>query len=481
MAAADHVSRTVEAPASPHLKRALGVSDLTWLTVVAVANLNVVPVIAAGGPTTIWLWMAALAFFFLPQGLAVIELSFRYPGEGGVYLWTKETYGDLHAFLCGWCYWTSNMFFIPTLLFYLLGLITYTCGPGVAKLAENPLYFGCIAIALLWLTTLANVAGVGVGKWVNNVGGYGTLIASALLIALGGFAVNRFGFSLQASSFRFEHLDLSVFSFFGIVCFGLVGLELGCVMGDEIRDPRRSVPKGVLYGGLLSGILYLGATLSLLLAVPQSDMKVLQGVLQGVDKMTGRLGVGWTLIPLAILLGISVIGATSAWLSGSARILFVSGIDRYLPKAFSKIHPRYGTPYVALVGIAVLSSCLIVMSFVGKTSVKEAYVTLLDLAVVLQMISYIYIYASLARVAFGKMSGPGILSKVKIRFASVSGLLASGIGMGVAFIPSHQVDSVWLFELKMFFSCSLFLGIAAGLFFYYSRRKPELVALAAQT
>jgi amino acid transporter len=252
-------------------------------------------------------------------------------------------------------------------------------------------------------------------------------------------------------------------------------------MGDEIRDPRRSVPKGVLYGGLLSGILYLGATLSLLLAVPQSDMKVLQGVLQGVDKMTGRLGVGWTLIPLAILLGISVIGATSAWLSGSARILFVSGIDRYLPKAFSKIHPRYGTPYVALVGIAVLSSCLIVMSFVGKTSVKEAYVTLLDLAVVLQMISYIYIYASLARVAFGKMSGPGILSKVRTRFASVSGLLASGIGMGVAFIPSHQVDSVWLFELKMFFSCSLFLGIAAGLFFYYSRRKPELVALAAQT
>ena len=474
MAASGSETAYLEAPATPHLKRALGVSDLTWLTVVAVANLNVVPVIAAGGPTTIWLWIAALAFFFLPQGLAVIELSHRYPGEGGVYLWTKEIYGDLHAFLCGWCYWTANMFFIPTLLFYLLGLVTYTCGPAVAKFAENPLYFGCIAIALLWSTALANVIGIGVGKWVNNAGGYGTLIAAVLLILLGGVAVSRFGVSLPAGSFRFEHLDWSVLSSFGVVCFGLVGLELGCVMGDEIRDPRRSVPRGVLYGGILSGLLYLGATLSLLLSVPQPDMKVVQGVLQGVDKMSSRLGIGWTLFPLALLLAVSVIGATSAWLSGSARILFVSGIDRYLPRMFSKIHPRYETPHIALCGIALLSSCLIVMSFAGNTSVKEAYVTLLDLAVVLQMISYLYIYASLARVAFGKIAGEGILSKLKIRFASISGLLASVVGITAAFIPSRQVESVWLFELKMFVSCVLFLGLAAGLFVYYSRRKPAV-------
>lgn len=479
MAAADSLSGTFDVPTTPHLKRALGVSDLTWLTVVAVANLNVVPVIAAGGPTTIWLWLAALLFFFLPQGLAVVELSHRYPGEGGIYLWTKQMFGDMHAFLCGWCYWTANMFFIPTLLFYLLGLITYMCPPAVAKFMEQPSHFGSIAIILLWLTAFANIIGVGVGKWVNNVGGYGTLVAAVLLILLGGFAVSRFGVTLPASSFRLEHLDLGILSSFGVVCFALVGLELGCVMGDEIRDPRRSVPKGVLYGGVLAGVLYVGATLALLLAVPQSEMKVLQGVLQGVDKMTGGLGIGWTLLPLAALLAISVIGATSAWLSGSARILFVSGIDCYLPRIFSRIHPRFETPHVAISGIAFLSSCLILMSFAGQTSIKEAYVTLLDLAVVLQMISYSYIYASLARIALRNIRGEGVLGKWKIRFASVCGLLASGLGLAVAFIPSHQVDSVWVFELKMFVSCALFLGLAAGLFFHYSRRKPVIPALAA--
>ena len=332
----------------PHLKRALGVWDLTWLSVVAVANLNVVPLVAAGGPTTMWLWLAALLFFFLPQGIGVIELSRQFPEEGGVYAWTKHMFGDFHGFLCGWCYWTANMFFIPSLLFYLLGLFAYIGGPALGRLAENPLFFGSITIALLWLTALANIQNVGIGKWVNNVGGLGTLGAAVILITLGAVCIWKFGVNIPSSAFRPNHLDLNAFSTFGVICFGLVGLELGCVMGDEIENPRRSVPRGVLYGGVLSALQYVGATLALLLAIRQSDVRVLQGVLQGVDKMTVRLGTRWILLPMALLVSISVIGATSAWLSGSARILFVSGIDQYLPKVLGKLHTRHATPYVAL-------------------------------------------------------------------------------------------------------------------------------------
>jgi len=465
------------APAT-HLKRALGVWDLTWLSIVAIANLNVVPVIAAAGPTTMWLWAAALLFFFLPQGIGVIELSHRFPQEGGVYVWTKEMFGDLHGFLCGWCYWTSNMFFIPTLLFYLLGIASYVGGSAMARLGESSLIFGALAIGLIWLTAFANILGIGVGKWVNNIGGLGTLIAASLLIALGAVAVMHFGIALPASSFQLERLDWSVLSTFGLICFALVGLELGCVMGDEIRDPKRSVPRGVLYGGVLSAMQYVGATLALIIAVSQSDMKVLQGVVQAVDKMAGRLGVTWVLLPIAVLVAISTIGATSAWLSGSARILFVSGIDRYLPKTFGKLHSRYATPYVALIGISVLCSCLIAMSFAGESSVREAYVTLLQMAVVLQMIAYFYVYASLARVAFGRQ-GEGRYKPWQIRFAAISGLTATAVGIVVAFVPSQQVDSVWRFEIKMFLSCGVFLAAAAGLFRYYSRRRVESVALPA--
>ncbi len=465
---------------APHLKRALGVRDLTFLYVVAVANLNVVPVIAANGATTVWLWVAALALFFLPQGIAVIELSNRFPQEGGIYVWSKEMFGDFHGFLCGWCYWTNNMFFIPTLLFYLVGIVTYTGGRYAHGFSESAVFFFCLTVGLLWVTTFANVRGVGVGKWVNNIGGVGAVGAAMLLILLGTFTVLRYGVMIPAKSFALEQVDWKVISSFGLICFGLVGLELGSVMGDEIRDPKRSVPKSVLMGGILSGFLYIGATVALLLAIPPQGVSVVQGIVQGVDTMSGRLGIGWLLLPVAVLMALSSVGATSAWLSGSARILFVTGIDRYLPKVFGRIHPKYGTPHVAIIGFAVFSSALIAMSFMGRTSVKDAYEILLDLAVVLQMISYLYLYAALAKVAFSRSAVRGFYGKGRIRFAAMTGLLTTFIGMIVAFIPPRNVDSVWQFEIKMFCTCALFLGLAGGLFAYYSRRQARIPAVVAE-
>ncbi len=459
------------ADAKPQLKRALGPWDLTFLCVVAIANLNLVPVIAANGPITVWLWLAALVFFLLPQGITVIELAHRHPAEGGLYVWTKDAFGDFHGFMCGWAYWTTNMFYLPTLLFYLGGILAYAGPKSVASLAENRVFFFLLTVGLLWLTALLNIRGIGVGKWVNNSGGWGTLIGAAVLVGLAVAVVWRHGVALPASSFAIRGLDWSIMSSFGVICFGLVGLELGPVMGDEIRDPQRSVPQGTLRGGVLAGLVYVTATLALLLAVPQQEVKVLQGVLQAVDKMTAMgIGARWMLTALAAVLAVAIAGSTSAWLGGSARIIFVSGIDRYMPKALGKVHPKFATPHIALLAIATLSSLLVSMSFIGA-SVKEAYVTLLDLSVVLQMISYLYLYAALAKVAFSKTAGDGFYGKARLRFAAIGGLAATIVGGAVAFVPPRQVVSVWIFELKMFGNCIGFMGIAAMLFWYYSRRR----------
>src|SRR5579863_10143987 len=130
-----------ESGASNALVRALGVSDLTWLYLVAVVNLNIVPAIAVEGFQAIWLWAAAILFFFLPQGIAVIELAEIMPGEGGLYLWTKDTYGDFHGFVCGWCYWMTNMFFVPSLLFSVAGVTSYiVSGSAAVKLNDSRIF-----------------------------------------------------------------------------------------------------------------------------------------------------------------------------------------------------------------------------------------------------------------------------------------------------------------------------------------------------
>src|SRR6201999_151534 len=81
----------------PGLDRVLGRRDLILLFVVAVANLNLIPAVSASGPITLWLWLLALASFFWPQGAAVTELAQKWPGEGGIYLWAKRSFGEEHG------------------------------------------------------------------------------------------------------------------------------------------------------------------------------------------------------------------------------------------------------------------------------------------------------------------------------------------------------------------------------------------------
>jgi amino acid transporter len=311
---------------APDLRRVLGRMDLVLLFVVAVFNLNVVPSIAANGGVTVWLWLISLLLFFWPQGIAVIELAHRYPGEGGVYLWAKEVFGDFHGFLSGWCYWTNNMMYVPTVMLYFVGVSVFALGPSHAGLADNKSFALTASLLLLIVLVVMNVVGLGVGKWINNLGAIGTGIAAAVLIGLGIVVCLRFGTSVTWADFRIPANPKFVLNSFGVICFGLVGLELASVMGDEIESPEKTLPGAVAWGGVLSGLLYIGATLTLLIAINKGDINVLQGIVQAVGHMATRVGVVWIVAPFAFLLSVAIAGIASAWLGGSARIPFVAGL-----------------------------------------------------------------------------------------------------------------------------------------------------------
>ena len=457
-----------ETAASPSLVRALGVSDLTWLYVVAVVNLNIVPPLAAEGMRIGWVWIAALICFFLPQAIAVIELAERMPGEGGLYLWTRETRGDFNGFLCGWCYWLTNMFFVPSLLFYVTGVMAYL---GAGAFADSRIFFLILTNLLLWTTVFANVRGLGVGTWVNNIGGIGAMVIAAVLI---GLAVVVFGGSGRPAAASGAAGGGIPFSMLGVVCLSLVGLEIGSVMGDEIREPRKTLPRAIVLGGILCAIAYFGSTIALALAVPKSEIAVVQGVIQAMEKMSVTLHIGWIVVPLTIFLIASIAGSTSAWVSGSARILFVCGLDRYLPRSLGKVHPKHGSPYVALGLFGVLASGIILMSFVGA-SVKDAYLTLLNLSAAMQMISYAYLFSALVKIAFARNFRRARFPKTVLCVASATGFTMTVVAFVTAFVPSEQVSSIFFFEVKMVATLVALLGLAAGLFFYYRQQKAETI------
>jgi amino acid transporter len=461
----------------PHLKRALGRWDLVALFVVAVFNLNVVPSIAANGGVTVWLWLIALVMFFWPQGIAVIELAHRYPGEGGVYLWAKEVFGDFHGFLSGWCYWTNNMMYVPTVLLYFVGVSVFVLGPGHEGLADNKAFTVIVSLVLFVLLVVLNIRGLGVGKWVNNLGGIGTGIAAATLVILGIIIWSRFGTTITGADFQIPKDPRFVLNSFGVICFGLVGLELASVMGDEIQEPERNLPFAVAWGGVISGALYIAATVTLLMAVSKNDISVLQGIVQAVAHMASRVSVNWIVAPFALMLSLSIAGIASAWLAGSARIPFVAGLDSYLPSWLGKVHPRYGTPYAALIVHAIVSILLVGLNFLGG-SVQETFQKLLSLAVVLQLIPFIYIFGALLKLAFGDAFVRARYSKSTLILSGLSGLTTTILAIIVAFFPAQQITSLALYEVWMFGGTALFIGLAAFFFFVYGRRKSTQAAAA---
>src|SRR5690348_12827917 len=279
------VSAMTEAVAADQARppRVLGLRDVVLFNMVAVIGLRWLASADEAGPGTLALWILAAAFFFIPQGLAVLALSARFPSEGGIYTWTRETLGEGHGYVCGWCYWINNVLYYPNLLISTAVIATYVVGKGDSALASNWTYVLTATLVCLWLAVLMNVVGVGTGKWLQNAGGVGTYIPGLILIVLGAAAVTMHRPAANPITAQNIVPDLSNFgelNLWASIAFAFAGLELSSAMGGEVRDPRRTLPRAILIAAPLIALVYILGTGALLWLVPTGDINIVSGFLQ---------------------------------------------------------------------------------------------------------------------------------------------------------------------------------------------------------
>jgi amino acid transporter len=252
------------------------------------------------------------------------------------------------------------------------------------------------------------------------------------------------------------------------------------VMGDEIESPEKTLPGAVAWGGVISGLLYVCATLTLLVAVSKESISVLQGIVQAVSHMAGRVGVAWIVAPFAFMLSISIAGIGSAWLGGSARIPFVAGLDSYMPSWLGKVHAKYASPYAALIVHAAVSMILVVINFsFTSAGVQETFQKLLSLAVVLQLVPFLYMFGALLKIAFSETFAKGHYGRTTLLLAGFSGLVTTILGIALAFFPAQQIKSLLSYEIWMVGGTLFFIGLAAFFFFIYGGRKAARKLAAA--
>jgi len=458
----------------PELHRALGLRDLVLLNIALIVGLSSLAQMAQFGYGSLALYVLAAVAFLIPSGLAVAELNARMPEEGGFYLWTREAFGDLHGYVAAWTYWLSNIVWMPTILLLMSVSCLYAGGEKWISLADDPWYNGAVCLVFIWLVTLLNFVGLERAKWIQNVGATATWVCVGLLLVVGTVFVSRFGSVHPWSAGKLipDLGDASLLPFFAIAAFCYGGLELAPVMAGEIREPKRNIPRAIVISSIAVLLLYVSGTLMLIFTVSEGEVGVIEGVAQSFHEVGLAFDSPWIGVAGALLVFLSTAGLFGSWMTGTARIPFVVGLDRYLPAAVGRIHPRWGSPWVSLLLQGVVLTLLFLASIVGST-VKEAYLVLLDMSIILYFIPILYLFAAFLRHVRRETGGAGLFPRFRRAGVAVWAVAAAGFGITllstvVSAIPSKEVEKPVLFVLKVVGGAVVLIG--AGLVVYFLRR-----------
>ncbi len=419
-------------------KRVLGLRDLILFYVVTGISLRWIATAAAAGPSSIVIWIGAWFCFYVPLALSVLELSSRYPGEGGLYVWSKHAFGDFSGFMSAWTYWTSNLPFFPAVLYFAASNILFMRENAWAHFSNNAAFYVVFSLITLSLATVLNIVGLDIGKWLNNAGALAMWIPAAIVIVMGLVAWHRYG---SATSFTVHSMTPSThfndIIFWSVLTFAFGGCETASFMGEEIKNPRRTLPFALIIAGVTVALCYIGGTAAVLLAIPSNEVNSLQGLVQAVSKTASRVGFPGVLPLAAFLIALSNIGACGAYLGAVARLPFVAGIDRLLPPAFGSLHPRWKTPWVALLTQFVLGVVFILLGQAG-TSVKGAYDVLVSLGVIFYFIPYLYLFGAMIKLQ-REPAGTQVIrvpgGKFAAIFVAAVGFLTTALTIALSLVP----------------------------------------------
>lgn len=460
-------------------RRVLGFRDLILFYVVTGISLRWIATAAAAGPSSIVIWIGAWLVFYTPLALSVIELSSRYPNEGGLYVWSKRAFGDFSGFMSAWIYWTSNLPYFPAVLYFAASNALFMRQSAWGHLSNSPSFYIIFALVALATATILNIVGLDVGKWLHNLGALAMWIPAGIVVLMGLMAWHRFG---SATTFTLHTMTpkthLNDIIFWSVLTFAFGGCETASFMGEEIKNARRTIPWGLFIAGLTVAICYIGGTIGILLALPSTEVNDLQGLMQAIAKTAQRVSFEGIIPVAALLIMLSNVGAAGAYLAAVARLPFVAGIDRFLPRAFGALHPRWRTPWVALFTQFLLGVLFIFLGQAG-TTVKGAYDVLVSIGVITYFLPYLYVFAAM----FKLQSEPAGREVIRVpggkpiaKLVAIIGFITTTLTIALSLLPQPDEPNKPLAVIKIVGLTGLLLLAGAGIYWGGKRRMARPVS-----
>lgn len=442
---------TFPTPASPdskmQLRKTMGFWDVLLFNIATVLGPRWIAAAGHNGQSSISLWILAALFFFVPGALVINELSSRFPEEGGLYAWARDAFGPFHGFIAGWTYWIYTVFYFPGLLLASASMSAYIIGGRGAALAGNRTYLLSVSLGLLLVAVVLNIIGLNVGKWLQNAGGVGTYVPLVMLAAIAAMVCWRHG---SATHFTLSDMlpkwNWGTVNFWSQIAFAFTGLELVSAMSEEVHDPRRTLPRAVFGAGALIALMYIVGTFAVLGLMPASQIDPQSGVFSAITSGSLILGVGFLGVVAALLVTAGNAGGVGSTVAGIARVPFQVGIDRYLPAAFGKIHPKWKTPYISILVQAGLSVLVLLLSQIKSKGVIMAYQLVVNAAIILYFIPFLYMFAAVIRLSSraDRAENPHAVlvpgGKLGVWICGVLGFAVVLLGIVLSYFPPEGSD-----------------------------------------
>ncbi len=370
------------------LPKNLGTGELVTVYFAIIFGAYGASQLAAGGWAVFSMLGLAVVVFLIPAILASYELGTLFPGEGGIYIWADKTMGKIHGFIAGWLSWVA--------VFLLLPLVSTAFAQHlqVALGVSWPLWATVVTqVAVVSLITLLCLAKLDVSMGLVKKIFFVAMGTAVIALVAGVYhAITDGGPNHISSSSEVLTLNLGTYGFlFSAAVLWLIGVEIPFNMGAEFKDQKKGVGRMLTVGTVALLVGYVFGIVGTLLVTPIADINPTTGLAEAVKSVSGFLGV-------IVALGIcaAVLSQGLAYMNAYSRLLFVSGIERRLPRIFAHVGQRSRQPVPAILLQAVVGVAVIALFF-SLESLNTAFQLYIAALIVVWSLSLFYLYTGIVQ------------------------------------------------------------------------------------
>jgi amino acid transporter len=463
------------------LYKVLNTFDMVAIFIAIVLFITNSPGIAAAGPVAYIYLVVGFLTFLIPGAIVTGQLGRMFPQEGSIYVWTNKAFGPFWGFFAGFCAWWPGIFVVLVCGSLVSTFISELGSLFGLNILNQPWQLGIVILAVTaisyWLSivrfraaqNLVNIIFIAYSAVIVLIG-----LAGVVWLIAGHPAITNLAFSSGGWAITFG--STGNFTIFGFVILALLGIEVPLNMGVEVTS-ERAVTRYLIWGPIVVMVAYLITTFAVMVAVPTADQTNLWAMVEAVQKGFGPVG-----LVLAVIVDLIMIGwglyAAIVYNYSFGRLLFVSGLDRRLPPAMSKVNAAR-VPWVAVLVQSIIVAILAIVIYMVIPYVIPGaqpgnlanimYYILFAAITVIWCISIIFQFIDVIVIRYKyheAFTGARLAPDWVFYLLSIVGVLACGVGL-YATVSAPWVSLITLVPWDAWIAAIVILSLVAAAIIYF--------------